>query len=125
MTKPKQQSIIAPLLKNNFALSMMSGKIPQGASFLLITSDMVSDLTLSGYTQDLLLAELKDLLSVWSWGTNPVNDRHLHVRSVYLVRNKSVYAFQIDKNYALGEFNLLAEDLFLLFENKQYESKKF
>lgn len=122
--KVEQQSLIAPLLKNSFVTAMLKGKIPKGESFLLLTSDMVSDLTLRGSTQELLLAELKDMLCIWPTSHNNVNDRHLKVSAVYLLREQTIHAFSINKSYAFGEFNLLAEDIFLLYENKNYEHRK-
>jgi hypothetical protein len=121
----KQSSILAPLVSNVFIRGMLAQKIPKGATFVLITSDMFSDLTLQGLTQDFFLAELKEILCIWPIRQTPdPNDKSLHVRSVIVIRNGCILSFEVDRFYLLGELNLLAEDLYLQFESNCHDTKK-
>lgn len=121
--KKETNSILEPLLNNTFVRVMLASKIPSNGTFVLITSDMLSDLTLKGVTQEFFLPEMKDILCIWpsSSGSSQVS---LHIDNVLIVRCGTLMTFRIDKYYALSEFNLLAEDLFLKFETESYERVK-
>jgi hypothetical protein len=124
-TKKKTKSLLTPLLNNTFALMAFKSNMPVNEGIVLIATDKFSDLIIRHEKPDLDdLGDLKNVMCQFGRNSDPAADRSLRVEHVILLTSKTMESFEIDKFYALGEFDLLAEDIYLMRGNHGHEKRK-
>lgn len=125
MEKTIQKSLLSGIVKNDLALMALKSQLSADETVFLITTDVFSDIIIRcDRPIEGDLGDLKHALSCWT-KRDPASDRHIMVSAVYMFSKKRIRAVFVDRAYALGEFDLLAEDIYLLFENGTFQEKFF